>query len=143
MIYRNEPKNFVPKFEVVSCYVEHDGEILILHRQDCKPEGGTWGLPAGKIDEGENEFEAMIREVYEETGLAVKSNDLEYLERLYVVYPTYQFIFYIFRLPVTVKPPIKISVSEHQEYRWAKPEDVLKLSLVPDCDECLKLSYNL
>lgn len=143
MIYKHEPENFVAKFEVVSCYLEHEGEILILHRQDYKPEGNTWGLPAGKIDKDENELDAMVREISEETGLEVEPGDLEYLEKLFVVYPTYQFIFHMFKLSLEERPRIKISDSEHKEYRWATPADILKLDLIPDFDECLKVSYKI
>ena len=143
MIYKTEPANFNSRFEVVSCYLENDGEILILHRQDHKPEGNTWGLPAGKIDAGENEFDAVTREILEETGLEIELGDLEYLEKLYVVYPTYQFIFHMFKVTLEEKPVIKISDGEHKAYKWLKPEEVLKLDLIPDFDECLKISYNL
>ncbi len=51
MISRNKPENFTPKFEVVSCFVEYNDEILLLLRQDHKPEGNTYGVPAGKIDQ--------------------------------------------------------------------------------------------
>jgi 8-oxo-dGTP pyrophosphatase MutT (NUDIX family) len=143
MIYKTEPANFTSRFEVVSCYLEHNGDILILHRQDYKPEGNTWGLPAGKIDTGENELEAMVREIGEETGLSVEPKELEYLEKLYVVYPSYQFIFHMFKVTLDEKPVIKISDGEHKAYKWSKPEDILKLDLIPDLDECLKISYNL
>lgn len=141
MVYKEEPKNFTARFEVVSCYVEHDGEILILYRQDYKPEGNTWGLPAGKVDAGENELEAMVRELGEETGLNIEPDALEYLEKLYVVYPTYQFIFHMFKLPVAQKPEVKIREAEHKTYQWKTPEEILKLDLIPDFDECLKISY--
>jgi ADP-ribose pyrophosphatase YjhB (NUDIX family) len=51
MISKNKPENFTPKFEVVSCFVEYKNEILLLLRQDHKPQGNTYGVPAGKIDE--------------------------------------------------------------------------------------------
>jgi len=141
MIYKTQPDNFNPKFEVVSCYIEHDGDILILHRQDHKPEGNTWGLPAGKIDADENELDAMVREVGEETGINIEPEELEYLEKLYVVYPDYQFIFHMFKIVLEEKPVIKISDCEHKAYQWLKPADILKLDLIPDFDECLKISY--
>ena len=37
MLYKEQPKNFTPKFEVVSCFVEYKDEILLLLRQDHKP----------------------------------------------------------------------------------------------------------
>ncbi|MEI6774245.1 MAG: hypothetical protein WCL18_05665 [bacterium] len=42
MIFKDKPENFAPKFEVVSCFVEYDNKILLLCRQDHKPEPNTW-----------------------------------------------------------------------------------------------------
>src|SRR3989344_2825045 len=61
MIYKNLPKKFNPRFEIVSCYVEHNGKILLLHRHGHKSEGNRWGVPGGKIDGGESELGAMVR----------------------------------------------------------------------------------
>jgi 8-oxo-dGTP pyrophosphatase MutT (NUDIX family) len=41
--------------------------LLLQQRSD----GGQWGLPGGSIEVGESASEAVIREVREETGLAV------------------------------------------------------------------------
>ena len=43
--------------------VLHDDRLLCIYRR------GSWDLPKGKIDEGESEREAAVREVREETGL--------------------------------------------------------------------------
>ena len=49
MIYHESvPIDFNPAFEVVSCFVEHNGEILLLHRNNDKSEGGKWGTPGGR-----------------------------------------------------------------------------------------------
>jgi 8-oxo-dGTP pyrophosphatase MutT (NUDIX family) len=45
-----------------------DGRVLLQRRAD----DGGWGLPAGAIDPGETPADAVIREVYEETGLEVR-----------------------------------------------------------------------
>jgi 8-oxo-dGTP pyrophosphatase MutT (NUDIX family) len=47
--------------------VNEAGEVLLQRRGD----NGLWGLPGGAIDPGEEPGEAVIREVYEETGLHV------------------------------------------------------------------------
>jgi 8-oxo-dGTP pyrophosphatase MutT (NUDIX family) len=143
MIYKNAPKNFNPKFSVVSCYVEHEGEILLLHRHDHKSEGGRWGVPAGKIDQGENELEAMIREIKEETGQKVIAEELEYLSKVYVKYPEYHFIYHMFRVKLDKKTDVTLSASEHKDYKWVVPQDALNLELVRDLDRCLKMSYLL
>lgn len=44
------------------------GRVLLLQRgEDCN-EPLTWGLPGGKIDEGENARTAAVRELEEEAG---------------------------------------------------------------------------
>lgn len=43
--------------------VINDGRLLCIYRR------GSWDLPKGKIDDGEGEREAAVREVREETGL--------------------------------------------------------------------------
>ncbi len=43
------------------------GRVLLQRRSD----DGTWSLPAGAVDPGERPAEALVREVWEETGLQV------------------------------------------------------------------------
>lgn len=141
MIFQGCPKNFASKFEIVSCYLENNGDILVLHRQDCKPEGNVWGLPAGKIDEGEDMIAAMLREIKEETGIAIQVDKLMHLDTLYVKYPEYHFIYHMFKVVLEDRPEVVLSDNEHKGYKWLKPEEVIKLPLVRDLDECLKISY--
>lgn len=48
------------------------GEVLIAKRPDGKHLGGFWEFPGGKVDEGESEFNALKREMYEEISVTVK-----------------------------------------------------------------------
>ena len=141
MIYKERPLEFNAKFSVVSCYVESGDDILLLHRHDNKPEGGTWGLPAGKIDEGETEIVAMTREIKEETGLIIREDQLEHVSKVYVKYPDYHFIYHSFRIVLADKPVITINLKEHQAYCWLNPLEALSLSLVPDLDTCIQDFY--
>ena len=43
-------------------------EVLVVHR----PRYDDWSLPKGKLDAGESHEDAAVREVHEETGLAVE-----------------------------------------------------------------------
>jgi 8-oxo-dGTP pyrophosphatase MutT (NUDIX family) len=63
---------------IVSAIVEreHGGEVQVLLQVRWKPEtdpaySGTWEIPAGAIEKGERVYDALRREVYEETGLTV------------------------------------------------------------------------
>jgi ADP-ribose pyrophosphatase YjhB (NUDIX family) len=44
------------------------GRLLLQQRSD----GGQWGLPGGSVEIGESVADAVVREVREETGLAVR-----------------------------------------------------------------------
>ena len=50
-----------------------DGTPLILmqHRAEWTNAGGTWGLPGGAIDSHESPIEGALREVHEETHIAL------------------------------------------------------------------------
>ena len=45
------------------------GEILIARRPLHKHQGGLWEFPGGKIEDGEEAAQALIRELQEELGI--------------------------------------------------------------------------
>jgi ADP-ribose pyrophosphatase len=143
MLHFTEPENFKPKFEVVGCFVEHSGRILLLHRHQDKPEGGTWCLPAGKLNAGETAVEAMIRETKEETGHAIDPSRLVYIKKTFVAYPTYQFVYHVFKTELDKRPAIALKTDEHTEHKWVTPEEALAMDLIPDEDACIKFAYGL
>lgn len=52
--------------------VDHDGRLLLLDSTDpARPGTRWWELPGGGLDPGEDEVDALVREVLEETGLTV------------------------------------------------------------------------
>ncbi len=55
-----------------------DGALLLFRDSDPGlPDRPTWWLtPGGGVDEGESDLEAAVREVHEETGLALTAADL-------------------------------------------------------------------
>ena len=58
---------------VVACaLVDADRRVLIAQRPEGKPLAGLWEFPGGKVDPGERQEEALIRELHEEIGITVR-----------------------------------------------------------------------
>ena len=98
-------------------------------------------MPAGKIEIGENEFDAMIREAREETGTELVRDKLEYLDKVFVRYPDYDFVYHMFRARLSAEPIVVINPKEHQTFLWTISTDALKMNLVLDLDTCIKMYY--
>ncbi|MBI5126345.1 MAG: NUDIX hydrolase [Candidatus Taylorbacteria bacterium] len=142
MISVTKPDNFSPRFEVSSCFLEYKDRFLLLHRQDHKPQGNTWGVPAGKVEKGETSAQAIIREMQEEISLTVTEQNLIYFKSLYVRYSEYDFVYHIFSSVCQVEPKIVIDVKDHKDFQWVTPKESLTMNLIQDEDFCVELFYN-
>ena len=60
------------------------GDEILLIRRGNPPRKGEWSIPGGKIEFGESETKAALRELYEETGIKAsiekKINQVEFNE---------------------------------------------------------------
>ena len=51
--------------------LDDDGRLLMIQR-GTEPDRGRWSLPGGRVELGETDEEAAVREVREETGLDIE-----------------------------------------------------------------------
>lgn len=143
MIFLEKPTDFKEACEVVSCFLEYNGKILLLHRHDHKPQGNTWGVPAGKVDDEESNIDAIIREVKEETGYDFQNEIPIFHTTTYVRYPSSDFIYHIYSHELSRPFDVVLEQKAHKDFKWVSPEEALKMNLIPDEDFCIKLRYSL
>jgi len=55
--------------------VIQDNKLLLVHPTNS-PLWGTYSIPKGGIDKGEESLDAAIRETFEETGITIKKKDI-------------------------------------------------------------------
>lgn len=48
--------------------LNNKGDVFTAHRNDAREQ--AWQMPQGGIDKGEDEYDAALRELYEETGIS-------------------------------------------------------------------------
>jgi 8-oxo-dGTP diphosphatase len=60
------------RIRCVGAVVFDDAGRLLLVRRAREPGRGRWSVPGGRVETGETDVQAVIREVAEETGLVVE-----------------------------------------------------------------------
>lgn len=56
---------------IVGAAIIADGRVLACARSDPPDVAGMWEFPGGKVEDGETEIEALVRECDEELGVLV------------------------------------------------------------------------
>ena len=103
-----------------------DGTILLLRRSfDSKHFKHKWDLPGGTVDPGESFDVALIREVAEETGLAVEITSVagagEY------ALPTVRIVILFLEARRTAGQ--LLLSHEHDGHAWVAPEELCKMDV--------------
>jgi 8-oxo-dGTP pyrophosphatase MutT (NUDIX family) len=111
------------------------GRILVLKRAQRMPYSpGSWDLPGGHLEVGEDFEQCLHREVKEETALDVAIERLLGLHSM-VAEPYIQAT-YACRLTVFQK--VQLAPHEHVEHRWVTLDELAALDLIPYLSRILK-----
>jgi 8-oxo-dGTP diphosphatase len=142
LVFQQPPENFNPKVEIVGCFLTVKDNVLFLKRLPDKSEGSKWGVPGGKVEKGETASQAILREVFEETGIDLAGKPLKYFGKVYIRYPEVDFLYYMYAHDFEeLKNQVIINPDEHDEHRWFTLAEALQLPLIRGEDECIYLVY--
>jgi len=107
----------------------HQGEILLAKRAQHKHLGGLWEFPGGKVEVGETQLQAIIRETKEEI-------DFELPSAQPLITTTHQYDGFTLILDVwyhQVNHP-KVHANENQPLKWVKKTELSQQNM-PEADQ--------
>ena len=124
----------VPKIRCVGAIVNDDTGRLLLVRRGHEPEAGRWSLPGGRVNAGESDQQAVVREVHEETGLWVEPGALVgAVERP----APGGAVFDIYDYAASVSDGRLVAGDDAADARWIDPGDIDQLALTSGLAETL------
>ena len=142
-VYDKMPEQFFPQVEVAAIYVNVDDKILLLQLANHKQEKGSWGVPAGKLEVHEKPLQAAKRELFEETGINIESEDaFQSLGTLYIRKPELDYVYHLFGIRLGVIPSLSLS-DEHCSYVWVSKEEAEALPLMNGAKQALDAYYQV
>lgn len=99
--------------DVVCAIIERDGRFLIARRGEGRHLARKWEFPGGKVEPGEDEIDALRRELREE--LQVEVEITERLTPVAYAYPDRSLRLIAWRCRLVDGEPY---AGEHEELRW-------------------------
>ena len=108
---------------------DDDGRLLLVQRRN-DPGAGLWSVPGGRVEPGETDAQALVREMAEETGLTVEPGPLVgRVERGRYAIADYR---------CTPVGGVVAAGDDAADARWCSAADLAALPLVPLLWETLR-----
>jgi 8-oxo-dGTP diphosphatase len=98
---------------VVAAIIERDGLILCARRGPGRALPGLWEFPGGKVEAGEGEREALVREIREELGVSIEVG--EFVTEVDHDYGDFSLKLRAYRAAIRGG---EAKATEHEELRW-------------------------
>lgn len=129
--------NIVPT--VGALIIKNGTVLLVKHGKTAGHLDGKYGLPAGRIEEGEDAKEAVCRELKEETGLVADQDSLILLPGVWFAdierkIGTEQFSLKVFLVD---KAEGRLSGSVETVPEWINIKDLKKYDLLPNVSDII------
>ena len=119
---------------VVAACVRKSGLILVTRRLDTSDFGGCWEFPGGKVEPGESDRQALVRELVEEMSFFVEPVDECYSK----MFEYEQFIL-DFHLYNCLAGDQEILLQGIQDFAWVRPDELSDYRFPPADTEVVEL----
>lgn len=110
------------RIEVVAAVIQKDNKIFCAQRNLTKSMGGKWEFPGGKIEEGETNEEALVREISEEFDTDIVVD--KYIMTVEHDYPTFHITMHAYLCSLVYG---ELTLKEHNDSIWLTKENLLTL----------------
>jgi 8-oxo-dGTP diphosphatase len=102
---------------VVAAAIERDGRYLAARRTKPDWAAGRWEFPGGKVEPGESEVDALVREIREELGVEIAVG-----ERVPGEWPLHDdLVLHLYVATLTDGEPQPLD--HHDALRWVTPDE--------------------
>src|SRR5579863_1562001 len=107
---------------VAAALIDPDRRVLIAERPPGKAMAGLWEFPGGKLETGETPEQALIRELDEELGIAVKEPCLAPFTFASHGYGGFHLLMPLYVCRRWDGTPVP---REHRAIKWIRPRDLI------------------
>lgn len=119
------PKKSIPEYQVVAAVIKNEnGAFLLAKRPRGGMLAGLWEFPGGKVEEGENDPQALKREIMEELGTRISVNAM--LGAYKHAYTHFKVVVRAYHCRLQGAPPKAL---EAQELAWVKCDGMARFAM--------------
>tara|TARA_B110000037_G_C17007272_1_gene459780 strand:+ start:454 stop:852 length:399 start_codon:yes stop_codon:yes gene_type:complete len=113
---------------VAAALIDRDGRVLLAQRPPNKSMAGLWEFPGGKVEDGENPEDALIRELNEELGIDTWGSCLAPLSFASHSYEGFHLLMPLFACRKWIGTPMAM---EGQVLKWVSKSDLKNYAMPP------------
>lgn len=113
---------------VAAALIDRDGRVLLAQRPPNKSMAGLWEFPGGKVEDGENPEDALIRELNEELGIDTWGSCLAPLSFASHSYEGFHLLMPLFACRKWIGTPMAM---EGQVLKWVSKNDLKNYAMPP------------
>ena|SRR3989344_6088249 len=117
-----------------------EGKVLTIRKSSTAPfHPNTWDLPGGELEYGEDAYEGIARESFEETGLHIRECRPIDVESSF--YNTEYWVTIAYKAKCGREDTVSLSY-EHDAFKWVAGKEFMELDAAPYLKRFVRKAYD-